>query len=124
LLVFSKSDLKILAEVPEKIRLRYLMYQLIEQCNKNVFQYGTPVMVTHTIEPRELDIWVKKVAQESGQQVDWHYFSARAIIRAIGNIQIVDSVIQRLLPEHDELYVQAHQKYSLDECYPPRLFST
>lgn len=102
------------------------MHQVLDQCDKNIFQNGTVVMVTHTIPPKELEIWVRKIAEESNQPVDWHYVGGRAIIKAIGNIDVVYEVIQKLLPEHDALYKKAFERYNLSElhCNPPRYFPT
>jgi len=98
--------------------------QVLDQCDKNIFQNGIVVMVTHTIPALDLEIWVRKIAEESGQQVDWHYVGGRAVIKAIGNIDHIQEVIEKLLPEHDLLYKKAFQRYNLNEmhCSPPRYF--
>lgn len=43
--------------------------------------------------------WVKKIAAESGQRVDWHYVGGRGVIRFIGDRAKVMSAIGKLEPD-------------------------
>lgn len=100
---------------------------VLENCDKDVYENGKAVMVTHTIPAAKIDQWVKKVAELSGQKVDWHYMGGRAVIRALGDLDAVDAVIQELLPEHDKLYIAeamtfSHNQDHPDLIQPPRWF--
>ena len=73
-------------------------------CDRDVFDHGTCVFVTHTIPSNAMEGWVKNVAKLSGQRVDWHFSGGRACVRALGDLNAVERAIEKLLPEHDELY--------------------
>ena len=51
-----------------------------QKCDKDIYENGTEVFFTHTIYADDLETWINKVAEESGQKVDWHYYAGRAII--------------------------------------------
>ena len=82
-------------------------------CDSEVFEKGESVFVTHTIPSNAMDGWVKKVAELSGQRVDWHFFGGRANVLALGDIDKVKAAIQKLMPEHDRLYKAALKKWGL-----------
>ena len=77
------------------------------QCNSNVYENGTEVFFTHTIAADDVEKWVRTIAQESGQQVDWHYYAGRAIILAIGDLTKVKTAICNNRAMHDTFYSQA-----------------
>lgn len=72
-------------------------------CNQEIFNKGECVFITHTIPSNELEKWVKKIAEKSGQPVDWHYCGGRARILALGDISKVSCSMKELMPEHDAL---------------------
>jgi hypothetical protein len=74
-----------------------------QPCNDKIFKKGTSVFVTHTIPSNAMAGWVKKVAEKSGQPVDWHFCGGRANVLALGNLKKVHEAIRELMPEHDEL---------------------
>lgn len=99
------------------------MLTMLAQCDREVYENGVAVMVTDTINSNDLEFWVKKVAEYSGQRIDWHYMGGRAVIRAIGDIAAVDAAIQELIFEHDDLYQKTIATYYEDMvCDPPRWF--
>jgi len=79
----------------------------LKDCNSKVYKKGVHIFTTHSISAEKIDEWVKKIAQKSGQKVDWHYFGGRAIIKALGNIDKVRATIKELLPEHDQLMAES-----------------
>jgi hypothetical protein len=93
-------------------------------CNKKVYNNGTPVFVTHTIPSNAMEKWVKKVAERSGQPVDWHFFGGRAVVKALGDLDKVIEAIEFLLPEHDELYTKECESMGLHGMQPSRYFPT
>lgn len=86
--------------------------QLLKPCDNDIYENGIVVMVTHTIPSIQLDTWVKKVAEISNQNVDWHYMGDRAVIRATGNIEAVYDAIDEIIHEHDNLYKQYSARYN------------
>ncbi|MEX0935212.1 MAG: hypothetical protein WDZ70_02720 [Candidatus Paceibacterota bacterium] len=71
------------------------------------------MFTTHTIPSNAMEEWVKKVAERSGQRVDWHFVAGRAVVKALGDISKVKQAIQELKPEHDRLYQKAVTKLGL-----------
>jgi hypothetical protein len=80
-------------------------------CNKKIFKKGTSVFMTHTIPPNAMEGWVQKVAEKSGQPVDWHYFGGRVNVLALGDLDKVEEAIQALMPEHDRLMEEQLKKW-------------
>ena len=79
-------------------------------CDSEIFEKGEQVFVTSTIPSNAMEGWVKKVAELSGQRVDWHFLGGRARVLALGDIEKVNSAIKKLMPEHDRLYKKACEK--------------
>lgn len=63
-------------------------------CNQKIYKHGEVVFVTHTIPSNAMEGWVKKVAERSGQPVDWHFFGGRAVVKALGDLVKVNEAIQ------------------------------
>lgn len=72
-------------------------------CDPHIMNDGISVFVTHSISSNRMERWVKEVAKESGQLVDWHFVGGRANIRAIGDLGAVKRAIEKLMPLHDQL---------------------
>ena len=91
-------------------------------CEAGVYKNGEVVFITNTIPSNAMEGWVRKVAELSGQRVDWHFFGGRAVVKALGNIGKVLEAIEELRPLHDQLYFEAVQKLFPDSKpsdYPP-----
>jgi len=82
-------------------------------CNKDIYDNGTSVFITHSIPSEDIEKWVKKIAKLSGQPVDWHFFGGRAVVLALGDIQKVKDTIKTLLPEHNELQKAEFEKLNI-----------
>lgn len=67
---------------------------------------GEIVFVTSLVGSQELTAWVRRVADQSGQCVDWHYHDdgARMVVRCRGDRAEAESAILALLPEHNILF--------------------
>ncbi len=83
-------------------------------CNPEIFSEGVEVFVTDTIGSNAVESWVKKVADLSGQPVDWHCAGGRARVLALGDIDKVKLAITALKPEHNQLYTEALRKLGLE----------
>ncbi len=88
-------------------------------CDPEIYKSGEVVFVTNTIPSNAMEQWVRAVAKESGQPVDWHFVGGRAVVLALGNTLRVKVAIRTLLPEHDALFRIACKKFDV-ACEPPR----
>jgi len=79
-------------------------------CDPEIFKSGVLVFKTNTIPSNAMEGWVKKIAELSGQRVDWHFAGGIAVVLALGDITKVKNAIQELMPEHDRLYKIALEK--------------
>lgn len=76
-------------------------------CNQEIYDNGQEVFYTHTIYSEDVERWVRQIAKESCQKVDWHYFAGRAIVLAIGDLIVVKKAIVSSRPLHDRFYTKA-----------------
>ena len=83
-------------------------------CDKDIFELGHCVFVTHTIPSNAIEQWVQKIAKRSGQPVDWHYAGGRAVVLALGDLDKVQEALEHFMPEHNELMKKELAKYGLD----------
>ncbi len=61
-----------------------------------------------------MEEWVRKVAEKSGQKVDWHYSGgSRIMVKVIGRVSPVRSAIKELMSEHDQLFKRAAKKHGI-----------
>ena len=86
-------------------------------CDDKIFKNGKCVLITHSIPSNAMEGWVKKVAEKSGQPVDWHFCGGRARVLALGDIDKVHKAIKELMPEHDALQDQQYISHGLT---PPK----
>lgn len=82
-----------------------------DKCDSDVYENGAQVFITHTLSSKDVEKWVKEVAKESGQKVDWHYAGGRAVVLALGKLKKVNAAIVKLRPIHDELFRVACLQY-------------
>ena len=76
-------------------------------CDGEIFKDGTVVLVTHSIPSNAMEAWVRKVAEISGQRVDWHFSCGRAVVKALGDLAKVKAALEQMAPEHDRLQAAA-----------------
>ena len=76
-------------------------------CAEDVYKNGVCVFVTDTIPSNAMERWVRKVAQESSQPVDWHFMGGRACVLTTGTVWRVVHAILKLKAEHDQLHKAA-----------------
>jgi hypothetical protein len=73
-------------------------------CNQKVYENGTTVFLTNSIDSDGMGKWVQKIAEESGQSVDWHYSCGWAEILALGDLNKVRKAIVKFREIHDDFY--------------------
>ena len=81
--------------------------QMSNQCDPEVYQDGTEMFMTNTISSDDMEDWVKMIAADSGQRVDWCYAMGRAHILALGDLNRVKKSILKNRKVHDEGYTKA-----------------
>jgi len=67
-------------------------------CNREVFEQGAVVCAVEGWAD-DVEGWVQKVAQRSGQRVDWHYHEGRARVLFIGHYDAVLDAVHALRSE-------------------------
>jgi hypothetical protein len=76
-------------------------------CDYDIFHSGKIVYQTNGVSSNRMEGWVRKVAEESGQRVDWHFVAGWAIVKMLGDIDAVDAAIKKHLPELDRLRAES-----------------
>lgn len=98
-------------------------------CAQDVFKNGFAVFFTHTIPSNAMEGWVKSVQELSNleknpddekNRIDWHFSGGRAVVKALGDREEVYEAIAVMMPEHDRLFVEAHNGELLGKIYYPR----
>lgn len=87
-------------------------------CSDDIYRNGTVLFVTHTIPSNAMEGWVKSVAKDSGQPIDWYFVGGRAVIKALGDLDAVKASIRKLMPDHDARFKKACR--GLGPYDPPR----
>ncbi len=72
-------------------------------CDQSIYNDGVVVLISDSIPSNAMERWVRSVAEDSGQRVDWHFVGGRAVVKALGDLDAVRASIARLMPEHDRL---------------------
>jgi hypothetical protein len=69
------------------------------QSDKEVYESGAPVLLYHSVTPGRMEEWVRKIAVQTGQRIDWHYFGGRIVVKAMGDIELVKKTIDANMTE-------------------------
>lgn len=72
----------------------------MDRCDDEVFKRGVPLLLADTFRcgAAGFELWVQRVAQESGQRVDWHYSGGVAHVLVLGDHALAKAAAGRLLP--------------------------
>jgi hypothetical protein len=104
------------------------------EMDKEIYENGKTVFVSHSIPSKKFEKWVKSVAKECGLRVDWFCMGGRDVVRTLGDVETVRRTIVKLFPEHERLYEAEWPQYYdpengsgacfyIDDCLiPVRLF--
>lgn len=82
-----------------------------DECDPEVYKNGTQVFMTNTIKSQDIETWVQKIASDSGQKVDWHFYAGRAVVLAIGDLKKVQQAILDNKNMHDKYYADEAEVY-------------
>lgn len=66
-------------------------------CDREVFQKGKGICIFHA-SPKLTERWVRRVAAESGQRVDWHYSCGWVNMLYLGDYEKVRAAVEKLQP--------------------------
>jgi len=83
-----------------------------DKCDQEVYEKGEVVFITNTIRSSRMEEWVQKIAQDSGQRVDWHQFAGRPVMKALGDLHAVRKAIVKNKAMHDQYYKEALDELS------------
>lgn len=83
----------------------------MDKCNNEVYDKGEVVFITHTIKSNNIELWVRKIAADSDQPVDWHWYAGRAAIKALGNLDKVKTAIKNNRDLHDHFMSEALEQF-------------
>lgn len=74
-----------------------------EECDEEVYRNGEIVCTFHASKA-VTEEWVKKIAEISGQRVDWHYVGGYAVVKYLGKRA---PVVRAVEAHKDELFNKA-----------------
>ena len=69
--------------------------------DKSFEDYGKQVQLTHSISNDNMDFYVKKIEEFSGQKIDWCRCAGRIGVLTIGDVKLVEMALTVLKPLHD-----------------------
>ena len=81
-------------------------------CDPEIRKDGTVVLTTDSVPSNATERWVKKVAAQSGQRVDWSFVGGSIVVMALGDLDKVIETMRELKDEWDQLY-RTHNPNSL-----------
>jgi hypothetical protein len=88
-------------------------------CNPEIFLKGEVICMFHAA-AKAVEPWVKQVAAESGQRVDWHYMCGYACVRYLGDGGKVLEAVMKLKPALEEACAAiGHKPEHFQICNPP-----
>ncbi len=70
----------------------------IPDCDPEIYAKGITVFVLASMSTNDIESWVRLLAVESGEPVDWHFVGGRACVRTTGDIGNVRTAIRKLTP--------------------------
>jgi len=82
-------------------------------CDREVYERGTLALVTH-LDSKDMEAWVVKVREESGQRVDWHFSGGRACVYFLGDAERVRAAIQANAPALAEAIREDSRRWDLE----------
>ena len=68
-----------------------------ERCNSDIYANGELVCVLDS-NKSNAETWVRSVAAESGQRVDWHYYGGRVVVLVLGDYSRARCAAEKLAP--------------------------
>ena len=76
------------------------------RCDPEVYEHGTTIFLTHTLRSADVEAWVRKAAELSGQRIDWRWACGRAEVLVLGDAVKAQRALCDLREMHDEAYMR------------------
>lgn len=76
-------------------------HKTLPDCDQEIFDKGTMVFMTHSMPATSVEAFIKRVREDSGQRVDWHYIAGRARVFALGDPDEVRKSLWKFRDFHD-----------------------
>lgn len=73
-------------------------------CNKKIYEHGKIILITAGIPSNAFDKWVMKIAEASGQPVDWHFAAGHAVVFALGDLKKVRKALEEHRTDLEDTY--------------------
>jgi hypothetical protein len=77
-------------------------------CDPAIWNEGHAVLVSHSVPSNATERWVKKLAEQSEQPVDWSYMGGRIVVRALGDLDKVVETMREMKPEWTQIYLESN----------------
>ena len=61
--------------------------------------------VTHSIRSQQIEEFVVKIREDSGEPVDWHFMAGRAVVLTTGDVDTVREAVKANRDMHDQFYL-------------------
>lgn len=65
-------------------------------CDQEIYSSGEVMCVIRDVTSNKMEQWVKRIAAESGQRVDWHYVAGAAVMKALGDTKAVCAAMEKV----------------------------
>jgi len=69
-------------------------------CDAQIFEKGKVVFIGDSVSSNAMERWVKRVAEVSGEPVDWHFAGGRALVKTTGDLKKVKLALDSLKEEY------------------------
>lgn len=87
-------------------------------CDPFIFRTGHHIATWQSFGMFEVEGFIERVREFSGQPVDWHYAGGRVVVLALGNLDRVRAAIEILEPARQTL-MRVHTKvFALENGCP------
>ena len=73
------------------------MEKELSPCKSEIYESGECAAILAGANARTMEEFVRCVAEYTGQEVDWHYFGGRAVVKTTGDVEAVRMAVRLLL---------------------------
>lgn len=97
----------------------------LPNCDPTLFKEGHTILITNTVDPADMEHWVKCVAKDSNCRVDWSFIGGRiAVVCMLEDFSKVRQSISKLGSLLDEYYLREVLQYELPvtNTHAPKYF--
>ncbi len=92
------------------------------RCDLHLFQQGRVVLLLAGPRSSTIEEWILKIRERTGQSVDWHFVAGRAVIKTLGNIELVKKALRESAEELVDAYMACPNNYTTEPARKDVLF--